>query len=134
MMACGGGAVALTETVAVSEAMMVRYDDTRLRLLDDYSPWRGPVERRLRRGGRAHVNVPYEQGWCYAYFAVAETSLLDLDMEVRDASGIVLGRDEMFDATPFVQYCADEPGVATVTLRAARGRGATAVGALRKPD
>lgn len=131
---CGVTAVTLPTEPRVSGELGEHYEATRLRLLDDYEPWRGPREARVRRNGRAAASVPSEQGWCYAYFAVAEASLLDLDMEVRNADGDVLGRDEMFDATPFVQYCADDAGEVTVQVRAARGRGDVAIGALRKPD
>lgn len=110
------------------------FESGRLRLLDDYTSWLGPYEVRLGRKQRATLAVAVERGWCYAIFAVADLRLLDLDMVVVRATGQPAGRDDMFDATPYVQYCADDDVPLDVTLIAARGRGQVALGVLRKPD
>ena len=124
---------AITAQPASTAALASTFDAAYLRLLDDYARWLGPVEVRLGRKQRATLSVEVEQGWCYAVFAVADPRLLDLDMVVTRANGQPAGRDDMFDATPYVQYCADDSVPLDVTLIAARGRGEIALGVLRKP-
>lgn len=107
--------------------------DARDRLLDDYTPWLGPFEMRLRRGG-ARVLVPVEVGWCYAFFATGGDGVRDLDMVVTRPNGREAGRDSMFDITPYVQHCADHEETVEVNVFVARGKGDATFAVLRKPD
>ncbi len=133
-LACGGAIGVIGDGPPPTPELFERYEERRLALLDDYEPWIGPGEVRLRALGNATASAPAEVGWCYAYFAVGETRLIDLDLVVTRPNGRVVGSDEMFDNYPFVQYCADWNEEVSVELRASRGSGRAAVGVLRKPD
>lgn len=130
---CGGALRSVDSLSDATGELREEHDEARLRLLDDYQPFLGPFQLRLRRG-RAEVVVPAEAGWCYAYFATASRGVRDLDMEVLHANGRVAGTDSMFDATPYVQHCADDPETMSVTLNVARGGGTATFSVLRKPD
>ncbi len=130
---CGGSIRPVGSLSDATGELRDEHDAARLRLLDDYQQFMGPFELKLRRG-RASVEVPAEVGWCYAYFATASRGVRDLDMEVLHQNGRVAGTDSMFDATPYVQHCADDPETMTVTLNVARGGGTATFSVLRKPD
>lgn len=98
------------------------------RLLDDYMPWLGPFSV------RGEVRVETAVGWCYAFFATASDGVRDLDMRVLHADGRVAGTDTMFDATPYVQHCADVDEEMRVILEIARGRGEAMLSVVRKQD
>ena len=129
-MACGGASVNVDTLPDASGELADEHRAGEARLLDDYEPWMGPFL--LKRGKSARV--PAEPGWCYAYFATATSGVRDLDMQVLHENGRVAGTDSMFDATPYVQHCADDPETMTIVLDIARGRGSIALSVLRKPD
>ena len=131
--ACGGGPQVVDDLDPALGELAAEHDDVRMRLLDDYEPWLGPYRLPLRRGATV-VTVPAEVGWCYAYFAVGDDGVRDLDMEVDDEAGRSLGTDTMFDATPFVQHCADRSEDVTIRVAVARGSGDASFAVLRKPD
>lgn len=128
-----GGVQTTGELDASTSALSAEHEAARLRLLDDYELAEGPFDLPLRRGGRSVV-VRVEPGWCYAFFATADSGVRDLDMEVFDEAGRTLGADTMFDATPFVQHCADRGEAVTVDVRVARGSGDAVFSVGRKPD
>ncbi|MFT4703391.1 MAG: hypothetical protein ACI81R_001082 [Bradymonadia bacterium] len=132
--ACGSRVTPYEQLSASGGVLAATFDAAHERLVDDYPSYLGPSELRLRRGGRRHVEVPVEVGWCYAFFAVAEDTLLDLDLWATRPNGREASRDEMLDATPLLLYCSDWSEPLTVTIDAARGRGRVAFGVLRKPD
>ena len=78
--------------------------------------------------------MPIEVGWCYAFFATATDGVRDLDMRLLHANGRVAGTDTMFDATPYVQHCADVAEEMRVQLEVARGRGDVMLSIVRKED
>lgn len=130
--ACGGPSPVSDLEPAIGDMAEVHHE-VRLRLLDDYERWQGPFRLGLGRRG-ASVVVPAEVGWCYAYFAVGDDGVRDLDMHVTDPDGRSLGSDTMFDDTPFVQHCADRSERVTVRIAVSRGSGDASFSVLRKPD
>ncbi|MCB9507270.1 MAG: hypothetical protein H6698_08970 [Myxococcales bacterium] len=124
-----GGTAAIERADPADGELAARWEAARLRLLDDYETWIGPVAVDARA-----VRVPTEVGWCYAWFAVGGEGVRDVDLRAVRDDGVSAGEDGMLDATPFVQYCADDSHDVVVSVIRARGRGAVAFGVVRKPD
>ncbi|MDI1433804.1 hypothetical protein [Polyangium sorediatum] len=87
-----------------------------------------PVEGEVAEGG-APVPFPLEakKGECYRIFAVAESSVADLDVVVRSSRGTSIAADHGEDRWPIVQpdrpFCPLEDDTLTVELAARRGKG-----------
>lgn len=130
---CGGSQSRWDDLPASSRDASRAYEERYLTLLDDFERVDGPVHVALGRG-ETSVTYAVEAGWCYAFLGVGETGVIDLDMELFAEDGERLSGDTMFDATPFVQQCADVEDTWRISLRVVRGRGDASLGVQRKPD
>ena len=130
---CGASQLAWSDAVPATRDQAQAYEERYLTLLDDFERHECAVHVALGRG-ETQVSYAVEPGWCYAFLAVGDVGVVDLDMALLDADGRQLASDSMFDATPFVQQCADRASTWQVILRVVRGSGDATLGVQRKPD
>jgi hypothetical protein len=101
---------------------------------------RRPIEGAVAEGGPG-VTEPLEarRGECYRIFAVAEPTVVDLDVTVQSSRGAAIAADHSEDSWPIVQpdrpFCplADDRAALEITARRGRGRFAAEVWVLRSP-
>lgn len=101
---------------------------------------RQPLEGSVAEGSPA-VTEPLEarRGECYRIFAVAEPTVIDLDITVESSRGAGIAADHSEDSWPIVQpdrpFCplADDRVTLSITARRGRGRFAAEVWVLRSP-
>ncbi len=120
-----------------------RHDVTRLGLV--CGPTEGfrrdldAIEGALAEGGAAvEVPLPLEPGRCYRIVAAAETTISDLDVELRSERDVPLASDD--DDEPLVVVhrdgapCAGSGGEARAIFRAGKGRGRFAAEVWSRPS
>lgn len=102
--------------------------------------WKETLEGAVREGGPAtSQSFEARRGECYRVFAVAEPTVVDLDVAVRSSRGAAVAADHGEDSWPIVQpdrpVCPLEDDRYTVEVTAKRGSGrfAAEVWVLRTP-
>jgi hypothetical protein len=83
----------------------------------------GLVQGSLDEGRESTTPVDLRPGECVTFVALADASVGDVDVVVRDESGNELARDRTQDAQAATQFCPSYPGRYSVAVRMARGGG-----------
>lgn len=84
----------------------------------------------LLEGGDVRFNRTYEAGKRYVILGGGDSEARDVDIEVLDASGEVVGRDTLTDAAPIVRFTPTVTGTYTLRLKLYSGKPAFCTAAI----
>ena len=130
----GGGntAGAAMPPTAAGAMGMVQSADRTLRG-QGFQPLGQVVQQRMPNRGLVAFPITAQPGLCYSVFAVGDTGVQDVDLEIISPSGASVGHDQNPDIHPNVSFCAYEPGLHLARVNVFSGSGNVYVGIYQGP-
>ncbi|MBW2460843.1 MAG: hypothetical protein JRH11_04300 [Deltaproteobacteria bacterium] len=117
-----GNVMATTSTAGVGLDENFRLLDSDMRARG-YLPHGNSTRGELGEGRSRDFSVDLEGGKCYAILGVGDNSVRNLDLVLKDSSGVTMDQDVEVDARPVVRVCPEQSGQYTMTVGMNAGSG-----------